>query len=356
MTIEEAVGHLQAHIDSNPYGSGPSTYWPAEKALDAVESGLPHDLLTRYYQKVQNVWPEVPPRLENRSPEALSAWAEAARERDDILWNRVLIEYADGQPERVGHGFDLLRAAWSAPASPEAQPAITKAADDRTLVKALKHQIHSCCVTPFPIGWIACLVLEGGEDTIDLLRPVVFEQDGDLLNDKTLDDLRNLTRGHPLSPAAQTLLEEVDEKLKIRDEATGQNALFSNLGRDIPDLFSFALNLPAKNGYSLDFTARREWRSTAVWWQLSIGKKTPGFSANPNGIMSNRLKLDPVTLGDLKAWLEEASQRLKTVWVGPLTVEEKGFSPPLTPALEAYFGDLMSALPPKKKSVRKSKA
>lgn len=338
MDLQEARTRLQLHIDSDPYGGGPSTYWPAEEALDSYAEELPQELVTAYYSKIQSVWPEVPPKLDTRPEQVCLAWLEAAKMRDDIRWNKILVEYGRGEGVRVARGFELLHKAWSSPSSPHEEPAVKEASADPDLVQAIEGHLAGNWGTPLPVGWFAILLLAGRAEVAEWFRLYVRPQTEGLLNESVTDEIVRLVGSHQLGPSGLELMAEIDRLRKLRNGRIGQDELFHLFGLNpAPESFHLNLSLQAKSGHRMRFLVQRSWRSTAVWWDFSVGKSSPSFQANPNGVMVNSLKLEKLEFSALKPWLRAFAKRVKTKWVGPLEVEVEGLPEPVRSTVIEFF-------------------
>lgn len=310
---------------------GASEYWPAEQALDQQVKGVSVDAMRRYFETVQARTPEVPPRLENRSPDAFLAWAKAARARDDIAWNRVLLDAAGEDATRLKRLWAWLHDANQAQATSEKSPALAAAARDTTLVKALQRHVRGTWRAQFSAGWVAILLIEGSAASARAASHFIsrFTFDDlsapDPMTDPGLDDLRRLA-GAPKTAHAKAARKKLDAVLAKRDALIGQPAFFAAIGERLfaPE-FSIAVEWPLKSGHRVGLTVSRDWRSSGIDWWLTIGKSTAQYACNENGAMTNALDLEKPALGELPTWLAAViEKRLSTKPTAPPVVTGTG--------------------------------
>lgn len=355
LDVTEVVRRLQAHVDSDPYkNSGPSTYWAAEEALDAQLPGVPQAVITAYYQKVQSVWPEVGPKLERRDANSLRGWAEAAKKLPENLWCQVLLADWNHDPERLALSYSELLRLYQAPADP-AKAELPS--EDTQLINALLQALkpRDQLTSDYPTGWAAVLVRAGTPDACSAVRKHVVDPVEDPLTNWDLDDLYRLATP-ATTPAAEELLEQVRQRLLVRDEKLGQLDFFEQLGvAEIPAGFFLHIDQPLKSGHHIVLILSRNWRTSFVSWSLSISKSQNGFLANHNGILSNRLKIqEEPTLDNLRNWIPPILTKLKTQFKGPAKIEETEFNPPVAPAIQNWLEQIaVSALAATSKSAKR---
>jgi hypothetical protein len=355
--VSEVVRRLQAHVDSDPFRSdGPSSYWAAEEALDAQVPNVPLAAIAGYYQKVQSVWPEVGPRLQNRDANSLRGWAEAAKKLPKNLWNMVLLADWNNDPERLAQSYSELLRLYQAPANPAKADLPSQ---DCQLVEALLKALNPReeLSSNYPTGWAAVLVREGSPEACAAVRKHIVDPVEDPLTNWDLEDLYRLANP-ATTPAAAELLEHVRLRLLERDEKLGQRVFFERLGvQQIPTSFSLTIEQPLKSGHNLTLLLSRDWRTSFVSWALNIGKSQASFLANHNGILSNRLKVEEVpTLHNFADWTPAILTKMKTQFKGPAKIEETEFDPPIAPAVQNWLDQIAGPPPAHKAKSASSKS
>lgn len=336
MTAYEVEEKLQAHIGSDPYRDN-NTYWPAEEALDAQVPGVSQDLMAAYFQKVQETWPEVPPRLQNRDDAALRAWATPAGGRPDLHWNAVLLACWDQQPQKLREYYHQLHDLYQAASDPRV-PALP--AHDGNLVAAIRTQLSVDAPGNIPIGWSATVLLEGSKESVAAVYEHVVSQVSEPLLDYDLDDLLRLVET-PTTQESQKLCRQIRERLEQRDRANGQEAFFHALRlSEVPQVFHLGASLQAKSGHTCRFTVSRDWRRSIVSWSVNIGKQQSRLLLTDRGLLVNKLKLGRYRLDQLGQLLKDSAGAMKSRWILPWSEEHlEGLDPSVLHRLNVYCRD-----------------
>lgn len=337
MDRQEIERRLTAFITVDPMRAG-GQYWPAHEAMTALSQSpspdFPDQLVSNFFAKSMQVWPEVLPRLEDCSLDCLKAWAQAAKQSPNLPWNQVLLHYWKNDPARLAHGYAVLKRLFEAPADPELQPFPYQ---DTDLVAALMQPILKRAVKNFPTGWAALLLKAGGSSEVDLVERRIVDKVEDPRIEGELDDLRRLVVPPWTEPAAKLML-KIQDILDRRDRDNGQQEFLRELGLQPPHTFSLLAYLPAKSGHRFGLMISRDWRSSFMSWNASLGKQQHRYMCNENGICTNKLKFGHYRLSQLRQLLADGAVALKTKFTGPWVIElQEGFSTPVIPLLERYF-------------------
>lgn len=336
MTAHEVEEKLQAHIDSDPY-RGSNTYWPAEEALDAQVEGVSKDLMAAYFRKVQETFPEVPPRLSHRHNAALEAWAAAAKQRPFLHWNAVLLACWEGQADKLREYYQLLHTLYQAASDPDV-PKLPSG--DPALVEAIRRQLGVEAPGNLPIGWSATVLLEGSKESVVAVYEHVVSQVSDPLLDYDLDDLLRLV-GTPTTNECTKLCRQVRERLEQRDKANGQEAFFRALRlHPVPPVFNLSASMEAKSGHTCRFSLSRDWRRSIVSWSVNIGKQQSRLLITDRGLLVNKLRLGRYRLDQLGQLLKDSAAVMKTRWLLPWRSEHlEGLDHSVLDRLNVYCRD-----------------
>jgi hypothetical protein len=347
LTAQDVEKLLTAHIASDPFRTS-EHYWPAEKALDAQVPGVSSALITQYYEKVQSVWPEVGPNLDNRDDSTLRAWTKAAAARPELHWNSVLLRVWNDDPGRLRSTFELLLRLFRSPSDPAP---IDLPSDDQQLVAAFRAQMGVEARGHFPLAWAATVLAEGSPESVEAVRRHVVDKVEDPLMEIDLDDLRRLVPS-PSTTESRALMDLVRARLAERDQDNGHDAFFASLGlSEFPATFQFMATLPGKGGNKATFMISRQWRSSIAEWTLNVGKTQARYLISSRGLMVNKLKLERYTLNQLETALRATAEAMKTQWIGPWEADvEEGFETSLIPRMNQRFHGILTPQKVRKRS------